>query len=841
MSDGPHDELVVSKEKFFQRIGYRPHPRQWEFHLSRARFRVAVAGRRFGKALDVATPILTYGGWKTMGTLVPGDVVFDEQGVPCNVVGATRVQWDRPCYRLKFSDGSEIIADAEHEWFTWDKAARKIWSEPSRKARPSIKTTADIARSVMAGKERNHAVQLCQPLQHEEKKYLIDPYVLGVWLGDGTSNHTCSALITCHDDDVGTMWHVEQAGYAVTKYTTKYVWGVRGLITDLKQLGLWGNKHVPDEYFIGAADQRLALLQGLMDTDGSVNKQGACDFTNMNEGLVNAVERLAVSLGAKVTRYTRRAVLNGKDCGLAYRANITSTFPLFRLERKVQQQFARGFRRDRGYRFIVSVEPIETVPVRCIEVDSPSHLYLAGTALIPTHNSYMAARDLEPELLVPNRRYWIVAPTYDLGEKEFRVIWNDLIVTQKLGQIKEIRKVYNKQMGKMLIEFPWNTVLEVRSADHPENLVGDSLDGVIMSEAAKHKKETWERYVRPALADRRGWATFPTTPEGFNWVYDMWTLGQSPDPKYADYESWQFPSWENPFVYPGGKADPEIALIKNTSILPWFLQEIGAEFSAFVGKIYDEWRESVHVKQHVFNPAWPNYMAIDPGFTNPLAAVEFQVDPMDRVYVWREHYQSYWTLEQHIDYLKSRPQPAGYRLDMAFSDAADPEAAKVISQRLVGCLALPESKTNWRQGVNLVKKMLMPRGLIPGPEGEWEWEAGMEPSLTVDHSCVNTIREFNNYRAPNVKPDQNVREVAKNYDDHCLDAIRYGLVHIFELGANRSLSEVYSHSESTSQTRAGETESMSLGTRVASEGFFNRKDLDSKTPGGESITLGVKF
>src|SRR5690606_23807517 len=146
--------------------------------------------------------------------------------------------------------------------------------------------------------------------------------------------------------------------------------------------------------------------------------------------------------------------------------------------------------------------------------------------------------------------------TYDLGEKEFRVIWDDLIVRQGLGKDKRVKRSYNKRSGTMFIEFPWNTRVEVRSADHPENLVGEALDWVIMSEAAKHKPETWERFIRPALADRRGGADFPTTPEGYNWLYELWMYGQNPD--MPDYESWRFPSWANDVVYPGGELDPEI-------------------------------------------------------------------------------------------------------------------------------------------------------------------------------------------------------------------------------------------------------------------------------------------
>jgi phage terminase large subunit len=124
--------------------------------------------------------------------------------------------------------------------------------------------------------------------------------------------------------------------------------------------------------------------------------------------------------------------------------------------------------------------------------------------------SQMSAMDLMPELFAPNRNYWIVGPTYDLGEREFRVIWKTLERQGILNGETGIKGTYNRANGKMWIQFPWDTRLEVRSADHPDSLVGDGLHGVIMSEAAKMPSNIWSQYIQPALTDFRGWATFPT-------------------------------------------------------------------------------------------------------------------------------------------------------------------------------------------------------------------------------------------------------------------------------------------------------------------------------------------
>ena len=273
--------------------------------------------------------------------------------------------------------------------------------------------------------------------------------------------------------------------------------------------------------------------------------------------------------------------------------------------------------------------------------------------------SEMAGKDEEPKLIDPSNRgrlTWIVGPTYDLADKEFRVIWNDLIVKMGLGKDKRIKKLYNKRAGDMYIDIPWAGRVEVRSAAHPETLVGDSLSHVIMSEAAKHNADTWERFLRPALADQRGTADFPTTPEGHNWLYMLWQLGRNPE-NAGIYEAWNFPSWLNTQVYPLGRQDPEILLLERTMAEEEFLQEIAADFSSFKGKIYAEFEENTHVKKHVFRPDWPNYIAFDWGFTAPLAAIEFQVDPWDNIYVWREHYQAYLTLDEHLAIMKQRDQP----------------------------------------------------------------------------------------------------------------------------------------------------------------------------------------
>lgn len=226
--------------------------------------------------------------------------------------------------------------------------------------------------------------------------------------------------------------------------------------------------------------------------------------------------------------------------------------------------------------------------------------------------SQWAGHEMTLKMFVPESINWIVGPDYGLGEKEFRIVYKDF---QKLGLLKYCNKSYNKNQGNMRIHFKeLDSLLEVKSAERPDSLVGEGLDHVVMSEAAKHKVSTWQMYIQPALTDKRGSADFPSTPEGFNWYEGLYQLGQHPD--FPDYDSWRLPSWTNPVVFPNGfnpecpniiegyhftkqvtecNCDPEIVQVFNTVSSLYFWQEYGAEFTSYEGLIYPEFGEKTHV------------------------------------------------------------------------------------------------------------------------------------------------------------------------------------------------------------------------------------------------------
>ncbi len=355
-----------------------------------------LVARLEGKALALDTPVPTPGGWRTMGDLEPGDVVFDETGAPTAVLAATPPMLGRPCREVVFSDGTRVVADAEHQWVTVDKAGRRRGSWHL-----AVRTTEEIRRSIRVGGELNHHVPLAGPVQYPPRLDLpVEPYTLGAWLGDGT---TTAAAITSWDDEVleqisGEGYAVRAAGYAPRAYRIGGTGHTRDEVTGryrrngslssrLRDMGLFAGKRIPPAYLQAGPTQRLALLQGLMDTGGFVDDiAGRCEFTSTRESLADGVVELAAGLGFRPVKSVGRATLHGVDCGPKYRVKFTPDRPVFRLRRKLARQRPADARFHR-FRAIDAVREVSSVPVRCIQVASPRGLFLVSRSFIPTHNS----------------------------------------------------------------------------------------------------------------------------------------------------------------------------------------------------------------------------------------------------------------------------------------------------------------------------------------------------------------------------------------------------------------------------------------------------------------------
>ena len=407
-----------------------------------------------GKALALDTPLPTPTGWTTMGEVQVGDLLLGADGKPVPVVAATDVMDGRPCYAVTFSDGEVIVADAEHQWLTWDVKARKAfdyarghasiaypenrwgwtsgesssvkysrddrahiadlkaagassqaiaqalgrsssaiqqqWDSPERAVGvgPRTRTTREIADSVQVRGQTNHGIPVAAPLECAQVDLPLDPWVMGYLLGDGDTSG--SGRVACDPRDrEWTMKEFDRLGYDVARYADSGHFGVRGISSLWRQLGLDRGKFVPAAYLRASLEQRIGLIQGLVDSDGYVDSHGSFRFTNTNRALVDAFCELVASVGGLSKVHTRERMRAGVPSLKAWDVIVSSDRLLARMPRKAVAA-RTDWKREQQTRYIVGVAPVASVPVRCVQIDNADHLYLAGRSMVPTHNSTLA-------------------------------------------------------------------------------------------------------------------------------------------------------------------------------------------------------------------------------------------------------------------------------------------------------------------------------------------------------------------------------------------------------------------------------------------------------------------
>ncbi|MBD3181042.1 hypothetical protein GF312_02050 [Candidatus Poribacteria bacterium] len=353
-----------------------------------------------------------------------------------------------------------------------------------------------------------------------------------------------------------------------------------------------------------------------------------------------------------------------------------------------------------------------------------------------------AAKEAETMILNPGTRGWVVSKTYDLTKKVIREIYKDLVIEKRLVPVK-------KQMaGPIVLEFPWGSSVEGKSAEHPESLLGEGLDWLIFDECAKCKSLVWEQFLRPTLTDREGWALFITTPNGYNWIYDLWKRGKNPD--YSEWESFKSPSWENPHL--SMKDIEEARLTLSESV---FKQEYEADFTLSSGRVYKEFDEAIHViaeEDLQIESSWLKFRSIDFGYENPFVCLYIATDPEDRVVIYNEYCQRHKTIGQHAKHINQDKTKYEYT-------TCDPSGASERAGLLENGITTLSTRSNLLQGLELVRQQLILR------------EDGT-PGLYISNRCVETIKEFNLYSYPD---DSNLEDPIKDYD-HCMDALRYFIV-----------------------------------------------------------------
>ncbi|MHA1481867.1 MAG: LAGLIDADG family homing endonuclease [Candidatus Heimdallarchaeaceae archaeon] len=280
------------------------HHEIYEFLFSTGNGALA-APRGHAKLLSLDSDILTPSGWIKLSELKVGDYVYGMNGKKKKVIQLHPIK-KVPLFRFKTRDGRSVLCNDGHLWKvqcpsnTGDKLVTKYTQDIMK----NYKSKRIDKRSNKEFTEYRYFLPSCKPIDFNEKVLPIDPYVLGCWIADGTSS---SGQITTGDPEI-----FEYFDYKITKHKAEYGYGVLGLHKELRQSYLIGNKHIPTEYMTASIEQRESMLQGLVDSDGYVQKGGkrfglATSKKNLKDDYVALIRSLGgtVTVGERLTRFDK--------------------------------------------------------------------------------------------------------------------------------------------------------------------------------------------------------------------------------------------------------------------------------------------------------------------------------------------------------------------------------------------------------------------------------------------------------------------------------------------------------------------------------------------------------
>ena len=467
-----------------------------------------LAATSAGKAQPLTSLILTPFGWTTMGSIQVGHLVMSQIGTPTKVVGVFP-QGKKDIYKITFHDGSSALCCKEHLW----QVKRPIRLS-SAKTVTDVMSLQDI-QQFLHQKQHNTkipgyiSIPLYDPINSEEIELPIDPYLIGVLVGDGCLSKG-SVLFSTKDlelvDNITpllpsfdvTIKKSDNYDYRITKNQPQNSCppSKNKLTIALGELHLMGTmsntKFIPNIYKQGSLSQKLQLLRGLLDTDGTVGKHGDISYTTVSETLAEDVKEIVMSIGGiciikrRTPRYTYQGVL--KKGKIAFELRIAYRHPstLFSLPRKKSRckDVYRGGRNELTKR-VVDITYHSTELAQCIQVEDSNHLYITNDYIV-THNTYMCAA-----LLTAYDPYDVRSITIVPDQTLIRQTFHDYVLCgldtgeysgkRKTLEHKHIVSTWQALQHNPMLMNGFNLVI----IDEAHNLRGPVLKDIICEHAAK--------------------------------------------------------------------------------------------------------------------------------------------------------------------------------------------------------------------------------------------------------------------------------------------------------------------------------------------------------------------
>lgn len=498
-----HEDICRRLERFMKDVEDEKEPRL-----------ILMMPVRHGKLLADSTPILTTRGWKTHGTLNTSDFVYGTDGKHTNVVGFS--QPGVADVIVTMSNGAIIKCHENHEWTvyqrshsTWMTVETKYWLDANRfGARRQLKSAGRYIYQLPA----------VAPIEHSQRFLPLHPYAFGAWLGDGSTGKTC---ITHHVAEREIIQAIADLGYApsavcvgatdsvVSTYFGSGIQNNRSKFSQgLKKTGALRSKHIPQNYMLSSVAQRLELLAGLIDTDGSVDKPtGRVRIVTVSDTLRNNIIELIRSLGMNAGCHTQAPCTSSSGIVGRRPTHYVSFTPTIAIPTRLPRKKILG--KSREAVAIVSVErTVDLEHGRCIQVARKDGLYLAGTHLTPTHNSEIASRHFAPFVLGHHPDWEIIAASaaQNLALTFSRYIrdlmrdpsYHALFPNAVLDPSSQSVENWNLTSGGGYMAAGIGTMITGRGAHIL--LIDDPVADAEAADSFAQREKTWEWYISTALS-----------------------------------------------------------------------------------------------------------------------------------------------------------------------------------------------------------------------------------------------------------------------------------------------------------------------------------------------------
>lgn len=473
-------------------------------------------GRKWGKDLSLNTCILTDSGFKPLREIKEEDVVYTHTG------HETTVTWLSPIrkvdtYRLHFNDGTYLDSSITHSWLAYHGRSRKLQKVTTKEILEEMKKESY--------KDRPTKIPLCITPQHNKKELPIDPYVLGAWLGDGSHD---GGRFTSENNQIPIL--IKARGYIINEGKDKYAFYIKDFVQKLKKNNLYKNKHIPSIYLLGSPEQRLDLFKGLMDTDGTIDDRGTCEFVQKRKELFDQVVSLGRSLGLRIN-VMKPKIINGETY---YKFRYSSSIQTFSLPRKASKV---KHKKKGNTKTILAIKHLPPQEMRCIAVDHSDHTYITEDYTV-THNSEFCIYTLwRHALLNPGSACYYLCPQQKQAKE---IVWASRRL-QSFCDAKYVKKIDNTELR---ITFTNGSFIKLDGSDNYESYRGITPHFVVYDEF-KDFHPRFHEGMAPNLAVKKAPLIMIGTPPDRMCQYT--TMADECRVRQDSFFIRQ-PSWENPHI-----------------------------------------------------------------------------------------------------------------------------------------------------------------------------------------------------------------------------------------------------------------------------------------------------